>query len=60
MPANQYSASAKAFTVSRFSVISSAKKHMAQSVGLLSGNQNRTISVPATNSAASVMDQENQ
>src|SRR5882757_2503875 len=60
MPANQYSASAYAFTDKRFSVSSTTKKPMAHRVVFECGNQNFTMREPATNSAASVIDQLNQ
>ena len=57
---NQYSASAYARTDSRFSANSNARNPAAHSAELDSGNQNFTISAPATSSAARVMAQPNQ
>ncbi len=54
MLANQYSASAYALTESRFNASSKLKKPMTHRVEFECGNQNCTISAPATNSAASV------
>jgi hypothetical protein len=60
IPANQYSASAYALTDKRLSARSTVKKPMAQSIEFECGNQNCTMRAPATNSAASVIDQLNQ
>src|ERR1700722_10231261 len=60
MPANQYSASAYAFTDKRFKANRTAKNPMAQYAESECGNQNLTMSAPATNSAARVMAQLNQ
>src|SRR5882757_801947 len=60
MPANQYSASAYTLTDKRFSAMSTTKKLMAQSAEFECRNQNFTMRLPATNSAARVIAQLNQ